>query len=210
MFTSLNNQASWQKGVNRVMFILFSLVLVCKRGIDLGLLIDVSSSRVNIRSIKLFVKRIVKSFVVSTRKTRIGIVLFSSRQRRLIGFANARSSATVNRVIGRIRIIKGRRYIGRALKYVKKYLFAGRPQCGRKRVLIVINGGASVDGVLRPAKTLKEVGVEVFVMLTSKQGVKQMHQIVTSRYHVIHTTYRSIIRITDRLTKKLCHSPKGL
>lgn len=157
----------------------------------------------------MFVQRIVKSFVVSATKTRIGIVLFSSRQRRIIGLVNARNAKSVNRVIGQIRIIRGRRYIGRALRYVTKYLFVGKPQCGRKRVLIVINNGISVDGVLKPTRSLKAIGVEIFVVLTSRKGIKHTYQIVTSRYHMIQTTYRKLIKITDRLTGKLCHSPKG-
>lgn len=189
--------------------LLFVFALVCRRNVDLGLLIDVSSTRVNIRYIRAFVKRIVKSFVVSTTRTRIGIVLFSSRQRRIIGLVNARNARSVNRVIGQIRIIRGRRYIGRALRYVTKYLFVGRPHCARKRVLIVISNGISVDRVLVPSRRLKAIGVEIFVVLTSRKGILHTYQIVTSRYHMIQTTYRELVKVTDRLTRKLCHSPKG-
>ncbi|XP_031557395.1 collagen alpha-1(XII) chain-like, partial [Actinia tenebrosa] len=170
---------------------------VCNRRIDLGFLIDVSSrvGRTNIKYIRLYVKEMVRRFRVTSRLTRVGIVTYSSRQRRIIRLTRARSNRDVNRALGRIQIRRGRRRTGSGLRYAKRYLFEGKPKCGRKRVLIVLTTGASADGVRRPAKSLENIGVEIFVVVPNKGGRKQMHQIATSRLHVVTMAYARLINI---------------
>lgn len=185
--------------------------LVCNRRIDIGFLIDVSPQvgRANMKYIRIYVKEMVRRFRVTSRLTRVGIVTYSSRQRRIIRLTRARSNRDVNRALGRIKIRRGRRRTGSALRYVKKYLFEGKPKCGRKRVLVVLTSGASVDGVRKPAKSLENIGVEIFVVVPNKGGRKQMHQIATSRRHVITMAHGHLITIVVRMSSQICVSPKG-
>ena len=187
------------------------LILVCKRHIDICFLIDVSSrvGRRNIVYIRRFVKEFVRRFYVTYRYTRIGIVIYSSRRQRIISFTQARSRTNVYRIIKRIRYFGGRAYTGRALYYVKKYLFIGKPQCGRKRVLIVVSSSVSRDSIVRPSKSLIAMGIETFVLVTNVKTYRQLRRIATTRTHVIMVSYRSIIKVVKRLSYRICKAPSG-
>lgn len=147
--------------------------------------------------------------VFKSKRTRIGIVIYSSRSRRVISFAQGGRRATVLRIINRIRYIGGRSYTGRALYYVKKRLFYGRPHCGRKRVLIVISGAISRDRIMRPSKGLTTIGVETFVIVTNVKAFGKLQVIATTRTHVFVTTYTAMRMIVKKLTIKICNSPRG-
>ena len=151
----------------------------------------------------------VRRFIVSSRKTRVGIVIYSTRQRRVISMTQVRGRRSVYRILGRIKYYGGRRYTGKALKYAKRYLFVGKPQCGKKRVLIVLTSGVSVDRVWKPSKGLVGVGVEIFAVVTSRRVIRQMQKITTTRYHVYLASYRTLVSITDKLKKKICTTPRG-
>ena len=169
-----------------------------------------SVARRNIRKIRLFVRDMVRRFVVSSRQTRVGIVQYSLRAQRIIKFTQVRSRQSIYRILGRIRRLGGRRYTGRALTYTKRYLFYGKPKCARKRVLIVIANGVSTDRVWKPAKSLNSVGVEIFAVLTRRQAIGQMRRITTTRHHLYVTSYSNLVGITDRLKNKICVTPKGI
>jgi len=151
----------------------------------------------------------VRRFIVSSRKTRVGIVIYSTRQRRVISMTQVRGRRSVYRILGGIRYYGGRRYTGRALNYAKRYLFVGKPQCGKKRVLIVLTSGVSVDRVLRPSKGLALIGVEIFAVITTRRAVRQIQKITTTRYHVYVASYNNLVGITDRLKNKICVTPRG-
>lgn len=190
---------------------LFTFVVECKRRIDVGFLIDVSSGvgRANVVYIRRFVTKLISRFTVHSRYTRIGVVIYSTRSRKLIGFSHGNKSGYVTKIINRVKYIGGRSYTGRALYYVKKYLFSGRPKCGVKRVLIVISS-VSRDRITRPSKALTGIGVETFVIVTNVKAYRQLRIIATTRTHVIMTSYRSIIKVVlNRLAKRICKHPIG-
>jgi len=152
----------------------------------------------------------VRRFVVSSRQTRVGIILYSLRARRIIALTQVRGRQSIYRILGKIRYYGGRRYTGKALKYAKRYLFVGKPQCGRKRVLIVLTSGVSVDRVWRPSKGLARIGVEIFAVVNTKGAVRQIQRMTTTRYHVYVSSYSNLVRITNRLRGKICVSPRGM
>ena len=119
------------------------------------------------------------------------------------------NNAYVNRVIGRIKTLKGRRRTGKALYYASKKLFLGRPKCGRKRVLIVLTSGVSADRVSKPSKRLAALGVVSFVLVTKRVGIRQMEVIATTRKHVTVVAYKSLTSLTAKLSNRICNSPKG-
>ena len=104
----------------------------------------------------------------------------------------------------------GRRYTGRALSYTKKYLFTGKPKCGRKRVLVIITSGWSVDKVWKPGKGLVQYGVEIFGVVTTRQTIRQITTITTTRRHIYLTSYSNLIAIADSLKYKICITPRGI
>ena len=106
-------------------FISFS---VCNRRLDLAFLIDGSGSietagRGNFRRCLEFVKTMVSSFSVSPQRTRVGVVLFSSRAWLILDFYRSRNKAGVLRTISKIRYPQGGTRIGKALYFVMHRLF---------------------------------------------------------------------------------------
>ena len=87
-------------------FLLF-FIPVCKSRVDLGILVDVSRSimRKNFRKVIDFLKSLVSFFPLSTRGTRVGLVVFHSRAQVVFGFNRYGSRAQVVRVIGRLRCV---------------------------------------------------------------------------------------------------------
>ena len=67
-----------------------------------------------------------RRFKVSSRQTRVGIIICSSKQRRILSLTQARGRQSVYRALKRIRKLRGQRRTGRALYYAKRYLFVGK------------------------------------------------------------------------------------
>ena len=109
---------------------------MCRKRLDLVFLIDGSGSieangRGNFQRCLNFVKRLVASFAVSPRQTRVGIVLFSTRPWLIANFRSYRTTQSVLHAVSRIRYPRGGTRIGRALRFVKNRLFRRRTY-GRK------------------------------------------------------------------------------
>jgi len=116
---------------------LFAVVTVCRKRLDLALLIDGSGSinaygRGNFRRCLDFVKRLVASFSVSPTQTRVGIVLFSHRSWLISNFRRYRNKQSLLHVISRIRYPRGGTKIGRALRFARYRLF--RRRTNRRKV----------------------------------------------------------------------------
>lgn len=88
-------------------------------------------------------------------------------------------------------------YTGRALYMAKNYLFRGRTECGRKRILIVITDGASRDNIGRPAYQLRRAGVEIITISVGRAAVRQLRVIAADQRHVfISSVYRLRMLVT--------------
>lgn len=104
-------------------------------------------------------------------------------------------------------MLSGRRRLGSALYYVKQNLFAAKPHCGQRRVLIIVNGGESVDRVRKPAQTLEGAGVEIFVIGVGGVGSKTASQLVTDRAHLFVVRFARLNSIIKTLKDRICYSP---
>ena len=104
---------------------------VCRKRLDLAFLIDGSGSieasgRGNYRRCLNFVKRLVASFHISPRRTRVGVVLFSSRAWLVFNFRRFKNKHSVLYAISRMRYPRGETRIGRALRFARYRLFPRR------------------------------------------------------------------------------------
>ena len=83
------------------------LIPVCKSRVDLGILVDVSRSimRKKFRKVIDFLKSLVSFFPLSTRGTRVGLMIFHSRSQVVFGFNRYGSRAQLVRAIGRLRFV---------------------------------------------------------------------------------------------------------
>ena len=188
-----------------------SLSTVCTARVDLGFLIDATSSgRRYLQRVVQFVRETVRRFTISSSATRIGVVTYASRARRIIGLSGAYSRRRIYNAVGRIRILRGGRRIGRALSYARLYLFRGKPQCGRRRVLIVLAAGRALDRVRRPANALKGVGVEIFAIGLGSVSRRSLLKVTTDTKHVFAVGSTRLLSIVRTLKDRICYSPGKL
>lgn len=182
---------------------------MCLRRIDLGFVLDVTYSvgQSNIKYIRTFVKEVTRRFHLSSRYTRVGVIVYTSRPRLLVGLTTR--NGNVRNILGRITVIRGHRQTGRALHYAHKIFFRRRPECGRKRVLVIITSGYSVDNIVKPSRALQNNGVEIYAVMTSYRIHTQFRSALTTRQHGIVVSYKQMIKIVSGLSSKICHSPRG-
>lgn len=191
-------------------FILRSLSLVCAISVDLGFLIDGSSSierygRGNFGRLLNLVKSLVSFFPISRRDTHVGVVLYTHRAIPIFNFNRYYNRALILRAIDNMRYPRGSTYIGKALTFARRYLYPGRPASGRKRVLIVLTDGVSKDSVSTPARRLRASGCEIFVLGIGRGHRKsQLRQIATDRNHVFEVSFRSLGSVIQTIKTKAC------
>lgn len=183
--------------------------IVCRAKIDLGFLVDGSSSiekygRGNFKRFLEFLKRIVVSFKVSSRYSRVGIILYSSRPRKIFGFRRYNTKRTVLRAIDRIRYPRGGTKTGSALSFARRTIFR-RKYSNRQRVLIVMTDGRSSDHVARPARALRRRGVNIFAIGIGKRyNIRQLFQVASSRRNVYTSGFKNLKSIVRVIKTKAC------
>ena len=185
------------------------LSVVCTARIDLGFLIEATSSamRSGSHQIKQFLREIVRRFTISTSAARMGLMSFASRAIGLLRFTESYSRRLVNNAIDGIRILNGGRRLGSALHNAKQYLFYGSPRCGRRRILICLSAGASIDQVQRPAVALQGAGVEVFMIAVGAVDSRTLLQVAADKQHVFRVGFTKLYTILRTLKDKICYSP---
>lgn len=171
---------------------------------DLGFIVDGSGSvgRANfIRSLN-FIENLVSSFVISSRNSRVGILVYSRRVVPIFSFGQYKSLRSVLRAIDRIKYIGGGTKTGAALLYARRYLFA---RSNRRKVLILMTDGKSYDQVRQPAATLRNMGVQVFAVGVGKRiSMKQLIQIASNRRHIFTANFRNLGSFVRAIKQKAC------
>lgn len=193
------------------MFMVFLLVcsIVCQGRIDLAFVIDASGSiessgRGNFKRCLDFVKRLVASFKISRKYTRVGAVVYSSRARKVFGFNRYNNKRLLVKAIDRIPYLRRGTRTGYALSFAQRYLFRGRSR-RRKQVLIVMTDGRSGDRVRGRALALHRSGIETFAIGIGKNyDIRQLIQIASTKRHVYVARFRSLPNIVRVIKSKAC------
>ena len=159
------------------------------------------------RQVKRFLVEMVRHFTISTRATRIGLMSYASRAIGLLKFTGSYSQRLVNNAIYRIRALRGGRRLGDALNSAKQFLFSKFPQCGRRRVLICLTAGASIDQVRKAAVALQGAGVELFMVGVGRVDRETLLQVATDSAHVFMVGYTRLHTIIKTLKDRICYSP---
>lgn len=175
---------------------------------DLGFLIDGSGSiehygKGNFRRVLNFVERMVQSFIISRRFTRVGVVVFSKRPRGIFPVTRYGTRKYVIAAIRRIKYPRGGTRTGKALVYARKYLFSQSRK--RKKVLIVLTDGRSQDRVMKAAHALRRKAVEIFALGVGRRySMKQLIQMATDRNHVYTAAFRNLGSVIRAIKNKAC------
>lgn len=190
-------------------FYFFYFLAVCLAKIDMTFLIDGSGSieaygKGNFKRCLDFVKRMVVSFKISQRLTRVGVVLFSHRPRLIFSFSTYTIARDILKAIDRIRYPRGGTKTGMAMYYAQRTLFR-RKHRHRKQVMIVMTDGRSQDRVSGAARALKKQGVVLFAVGIGKRyNINQLIHIASSRRHVFTAGFRNLPSIVRIIKTKAC------
>ena len=149
-------------------------------------------------------------FKISRGAARIGLLSYAYNTNRLFGMSGSYTLGQIYNSVNGIRRLNGRRRLGSALNYAKQYLFSGKPQCGRRRVLIVLTFGTSFDQVRRPAVALQAAGVEIFMVGVGRVNSRTLLQVATDRQHIFMVGFARLYTIVTTLRDKICYSPGEL
>lgn len=182
----------------------------CRANMDLAFAIDNSynvrrTGRGALKLLTRYIGRMIYSLRLSRQETRVSMVTYASRPRRLFRFNRFFRASSILSALRRIRLRRGSLRIGRALYYARRYLFRGKRQCGRKRVLVLFVSARSRDRVERAARLLKRNGVEVFVVGIGRRVKRtELIKIATSGLHVFTVTLRTLSAVLDTIRLKAC------
>lgn len=150
----------------------------------------------------------VRRFDVQRSQTRVALTLFASSQRLVFRFGKSYSRAQVYRELKKLSLLRGRRRnTARALMYVKRHMFRGKPTCGRRRVLVLVTARETRDNVVRPARILHAAGIEVYTVGLGRVSVRYLRKIATDRFHAFVKNARSLLTIVRTIKDRMCHSP---
>lgn len=188
---------------------------VCQASINLAFVIDASGSieasgRGNFKRCLNFVKRLVASFKISRRYTHVGVVVYSSRARKVFGFNRYYRKRQLMKAIDRVPYFRRGTRTGYALSYAQRYLFRGRSR-RRKDLLIVMTDGKSGDRVRGRALALHRSGIVTFAVGIGKNyNVRQLIQIASSRKHVYVAGFRNLPNIVRVIKSKACKGGRSV
>eukprot|EP00079_Xenopus_tropicalis_P036591 XP_017950362.1 PREDICTED: collagen alpha-6(VI) chain [Xenopus tropicalis] len=177
---------------------------------DLLFLIDGSSntSEETFREIKNFVVSVMDDFNVGPVNVHIAVSQYSESCIREINFDYSTERGTLKNEIINIRKTKGRRHIGAALDFTKSTVYSpssdNRLNQGVKQLLVVITAGNASDQVARPAKALRDRGVDIYAVGIGNICKTQLTQITGSPEKIYTDDVSGLKAIKKRLVRDTC------
>ncbi|KAK3721427.1 hypothetical protein QZH41_020681, partial [Actinostola sp. cb2023] len=187
----------------------------CKAKVDLGFLIDGSSSieeqgRGNFQKVITFVKQIVNKFEISQHDTHVGVVLFHRKADVVFGFHKYTNKSSIMRHISAIEYRGGGTKIGIALSVAQNGLYKTSSRNGIPKTLIVLTDGKSSDNVTGPAQMLRGSGVTIYAVgVGSKFEKDELKEIATDpdADHVFTSGFDDLVAIVQAIKNNICQAP---
>lgn len=168
------------------------------------------SGRRHYKYVIQFIRKIAQQFKISRGAARVGILSFAYNTNRLLGLSGSYTLEQIYNAVNQMRTLSGRRRLGNALYYAKRYLFAGRPQCGRRRILIVLTIGSSTDQVQRSALSLQGAGVEIFMIGVGSVRSGILSKVAADTQHIFMVGFTQLYTIVKSLRDRICRYPGEL
>ena len=178
--------------------------IACSLSIDVGLVLDSSASvgRWGFGQIKQFARLIARSFAISQKFGRVGVIIYGSYPRVEFGLNRYFNARHLDRTIERLRLIGGLRRTGKALELALSGLFRGSR---KKRVLIFVTNGPAADGIRLPSLRIHQSGIETFAIgIGSRSSHRELSAIATNARHTYMVTFRTLKSIVKSIVRKAC------
>ena len=184
-----------------------------KQKADLVLLIDQSRSisDADYSLMKNFTISLIRSFNVSQDLVRVGVAQFDSAPQHEFYLNRFATEAEVTKHILAMVQRNGQTHIGAALKFIKGYFqksTGSRVGAGVSQNLVLMTDGKSADDVGPPAKVLRGMGIETFVIGIGDINQQQLKEIANNPFTV--ENFSSLASIKTNVVKTICDSvPPG-
>ena len=181
----------------------------CNAKLELVFLVDGSGSiegygRGNFKRCLNFVKQVGRAFTISPDKTRMAVILFSSRAKTIFSLDTYSDFGSVARAVSSIRYPRRGTYLGKALRLAQNDVLR-KARKGVPKVLIVMTDGRSADKVEAHAQRLKATGVTIFAFGIGKRyNRRQLMRMATDRKHMITRDFRAMSRAIKPLAQDVC------
>ncbi|XP_037602343.1 collagen alpha-1(XII) chain isoform X2 [Sebastes umbrosus] len=183
---------------------------------DIVLLVDGSWSigRLNFKTIRAFIARMVGVFDIGPERVQIGLAQYSGDPKTEWHLDAHRSRDSLLEAVGNLPYKGGNTLTGLALNYLLQNNFKEnvgmRPKS--RKIGVLITDGKSQDDVNLNSQNLRDEGIELYAIGVKNADENELRSIATDpdtihMYNVADFSF--LLDIVDNLTDNLCNSVKG-
>lgn len=180
---------------------------------DIIFLIDGSRSiyYLDFNKITRFIETLINKTEVGKTRVQIGVIQFSTQSRLEFRLDQYSEKNKLLKALHDIEQLNEETSTGRALTFAIDYFDAsqgGRP--GERQYLIVITDGKAQDEVERPAKAIREKGINIFAIGIYNANNSQLVDIAGSQDKVYHAENFDALKDLDKLISfEVCNPFEG-
>ncbi|XP_061479123.1 collagen alpha-1(XII) chain isoform X1 [Rhineura floridana] len=183
---------------------------------DIVLLVDGSWSigRLNFKTIRSFIARIVEVFDIGPDKVQIALAQYSGDPRTEWDLNAHTTKQTLLDAVANLPYKGGNTLTGTALDFIRNKSFTTKAgmRPGARKIAVLITDGKSQDDIVAPSQNLRDAGVELYAVGIKNADENELKQIATDPddTHVYNVgDFTLLVNIIDDLTINLCNSVKG-
>ncbi|XP_031684942.1 collagen alpha-1(XII) chain isoform X2 [Oncorhynchus kisutch] len=192
--------------------------VVCKTKAraDIVLLIDGSWSigRLNFKTIRSFISRMVGVFDISPDRVQIGLAQYSGDPKTEWHLNAHRTRASLLEAVANLPYKGGNTLTGLALNYILQNNFKEnvgmRPNA--RKIGVLVTDGKSQDDIIANSQKLRDQGIELYAIGVKNADENELRSIASDpeEIHMYNVAdFSFLLDIVDDLTDNLCNSVKG-
>ncbi|XP_039980832.1 collagen alpha-1(XII) chain isoform X2 [Xiphias gladius] len=183
---------------------------------DLVLLVDGSWSigRINFKTIRNFISRMVSVFDISPERVQIGLAQYSGDPKTEWHLNAHKTRASLLEAVSNLPYKGGNTMTGMALNYILQNNFKLNVgmRAGSRRIGVLITDGKSQDEVVLNSQNLRDSGIELYAIGVKNADENELRSIASDPddIHMYNVNdFQFLLDIVDDLTINLCNSVKG-
>uniref|UniRef100_A0A8C7K8T7 Collagen alpha-1(XII) chain n=1 Tax=Oncorhynchus kisutch TaxID=8019 RepID=A0A8C7K8T7_ONCKI len=183
---------------------------------DIVLLVDGSWSigRLNFKTIRSFISRMVGVFDISPDRVQIGLAQYSGDPKTEWHLNAHRTRASLLEAVANLPYKGGNTLTGLALNYILQNNFKEnvgmRPNA--RKIGVLVTDGKSQDDIIANSQNLRDQGIELYAIGVKNADENELRSIATDpdEIHMYNVAdFSFLLDIVDDLTNNLCNSVKG-
>ncbi|XP_046901401.1 collagen alpha-1(XII) chain isoform X1 [Hypomesus transpacificus] len=183
---------------------------------DIVLLVDGSWSigRLNFKTIRAFISRMVGVFDIGPERVQIGLAQYSGDPRTEWHLNTHRTRDSLLEAVANLPYKGGNTLTGLALNYLLQNNFKEnvgmRPKA--RKIGVLVTDGKSQDDIIANSQSLRDQGIELYAIGVKNADENELRSIASDpeEIHMYNVAdFSFLLDIVDDLTNNLCNSVKG-